>query len=328
MMKNMTSCRVGERLICRVRRLDSAGLSGLSSGAETRRHGSAYLSGQATRQHGQLAQIASSGNCRTRKDRLGQGTPLYGIGILLAILLLLSCAKEKQETKITITDRFINSCKPIEEVAEMKRLTEEGKCLNPTFSTGDTIIFFKRLLVSDPDDTIGLKFSQVVKPFGINVNNSELYTLNQDYDYRKPIIDRSNPPSGILTENFAGRIKSPDTNVSAYQTLQIGGAPGPIYISRNGISSQISYGDTACYLNGFSSTGRYINIICGDENPRIILYDTKTDQHIIISGAGNYMDYMPCWSRDDKVMAFIRSERRFSFEQNSFGDIWLVRFRE
>ena len=209
----------------------------------------------------------------------------------------------------------------------LSRLTDDGRCGNPVFAAGDSMIYFERLLVADASDTTGRTPEELVRPYGIRISDKELYTLSQGYQ----IPERIGAPTGGLSERSGEKItlalQSPDGKAIAYETV-IGNWRNShtVYLSRGDSTFQLTYGDIPCFIERFSSTGRYLTVICGYEPSRIVLFDLEEDKAYMIHKDDNSLDYMTSFSSDDKMMIFIRSQKKYSIEYDFLGDIWLFRF--
>jgi len=245
------------------------------------------------------------------------------IPIILA--LILGCAgKEAEDQRI---DRFIQSLNPASEISSLKRLTQDGRCIYPIFAPGDTIIYFRRLLAADNEAASGKEYKDLVKPFGINLKTGELLTLSADYSY-PPLnfADTADFPH-ITNEPVTLGIRSPRSGIMAFETTEKGPTGrSRIYLRDGDMLSQLTYGDDSCYLVNFSNSGRYISALLGWDPSWILLFDLDKEKNYKIERQDDMIDYMTCFSSDDRQMIFIRSESRFVMDGAAFGDIWLLRF--
>ena len=247
------------------------------------------------------------------------------IPILLA--LILGCAgQEKQDLRI---DRFLNSLNPVSEISSLKRLTQDGRCIYPIFAPGDTIIYFRRLLAANNEAASGKEYKDLVKPFGMNLRTGELLTLSADYNYPPPnYADTANFPE-LSAEPVILGLKSPRNGIIAFETTEKGpSGRSKIYLRDGDMLSQLSYGDVSCYLENFSASGRYISARLGWDPSWIILFDLDNGKNYKIERQSDMIDYMTCFSSDDRQMIFIRSESRLVMDGASFGDIWLLTFNQ
>jgi hypothetical protein len=243
------------------------------------------------------------------------------------VILVFGCSPEK---KADIRyDRFSESLKPAAETGTINRLTQDGRSLYPVFAPGDSIVLYKRLLVTTAEDAEGRTDEELVKSYGINIVNNELYTLPGDYPYIEPdTVDLSRAPTKY-GENTIRALESPDGKIIAFETVT-----GPdrdshtIYLARGDSIMQLTYGDLPYFLERFSNTGKYLSAVCGRGPTWIIIFDLENNVGYRIERIEDRVDYLTAFSSDDKMMVFIRSDRRYSYGLDFFGDIWLLRFNK
>jgi hypothetical protein len=245
--------------------------------------------------------------------------------ISILVLLLLGCSPEEQQG--IRPDRFLESLRPATEIGTLIRLTQDGRALLPTFGPGDSIIFFKMLLVTEPETASGRKTEEIVKPYGINVANRELYTLSSDYAYpEQDTRETTDIPVGF-GETVTRTFKAPDGKTTAFETITGSDKDShAIYLIQGDSVAQLTYGDLPCFLDRFSNTGKYLSAVCGRGPTWIIIFDLESGQAYKIERLEDRLDYMTSFSSDDKMMAFIRSEKKYSMGLDFFGDIWLFGF--
>lgn len=240
-------------------------------------------------------------------------------------LLIFGCSPDKQAD--IRYDRFLESLKPATEIATISRLTQDGRSIYPVFAPGDSIVFYKRLLVTTAEDAEGRTEEELVKPFGINLINNELYTLSGDYPYiRADNIDPSRVPR-LYGENTIRALESPDGKTIAFETvISFDRDSHTIYLARGDSITQLTYGDLPYFLERFSNTGRYLSAVCGRGPTWIVIFDLENQVAYRIERTESRIDYLTTFSSDDRMMAFIRSDNRYSYGLDFFGDIWLLRF--
>jgi len=239
----------------------------------------------------------------------------------------MSCAP--RQSKETADQRFKQSLLDATTRGSLKKLTEDGRNIYPIFSPGDSIIYFQRLLITSATDTFAYHPEDLVKPYGINILNGELYTLEGDYEF--PIaksIDPAKLPRQMDEKTLWG-IWSPDSSKVAFETVySTEGGVHYIYLQQGDSIRQLSYGATSCYLDRFSNRGRYLTAIYGNGPTWILLFDLEKDKIYKInrgSEPDSMVDFMTIFSSDDSMMAFVRSEKKFRWGDDYFGDIWLLR---
>ncbi len=242
-------------------------------------------------------------------------------------IFVLGCSPEN-EADIRY-NRFLESLKSAKDIGTINRLTQDGRSIYPVFAPGDSIVIFKRLLVVTADDAEGRTEEELVGSYGMNVYNNELYTLSRDYPYiQADNIDPSRVPRGY-GENVIRALESPDGKTIAFEkTTGSARDSHTIYLAHGDSIIQLTYGDLPCFLERFSNTGKYLSAICGRGPTWIILFDLEKQVGYRIERIENRVDYLTAFSSDDKMMAFIRSERRFSYGFDFFGDVWLLRFKD
>lgn len=241
--------------------------------------------------------------------------------------LIFGCSPERQ-TEVRY-DRFKESLRPSTEIGTVSRLTQDGRSLYPVFAPGDSIVFYKRLLVSNAEEAEGRTEEELVKPYGLNLINNELYTLSGDYPYPfAENIDSSRIPH-VYGEKMIRAVESPDGETIAFETaISFDRDSHAIYLARGDSITQLTYGDLPCFLERFSSTGKYLSAVCGRGPTWIILFNLENHVAYKIERIENMMDYLTIFSSDDRMMAFIRSDNRYSYGLDFFGDVWLLRFND
>ena len=191
------------------------------------------------------------------------------------------------------------------------------------------MIFYKRLLVATAEDAEGRTEEELVKPYGINLINSELYTLSKDYPYIPPnSVDLSRAPQKY-GENTIRALESPDGKTIAFETIiSFDRDSHTIYLARGDSIAQLTYGGLPHFLERFSNTGSYLSAVCGRGPTWIVIFDLENQVGYRIERTENRIDYLTAFSSDDKMMAFIRSDKRYSYGLDFFGDIWLLRLND
>ncbi len=240
--------------------------------------------------------------------------------------IALSCSSEPPEE--IRANRFLDSQSTADQLGEISRLTDDNRSVYPAFAPGDSIVYFHRLLVSEADDTTGRSPWELIKPFGIKIADKELYTLSSEYKY-----SMGTPLKGGLDdipgEIVVKEVGSPDGEILAYETI-IGNdlSSHTVYLTRGDSTIQLTFGSQPCFIDRFSNTGRYLNVICGRRSSALVIFDMNDNTGYKIPNDGNVFDYASFFSSDDKMMVFIRSDKQYSLGPSFFGDIWLLRFHD
>lgn len=243
------------------------------------------------------------------------------------ILILFGCGGEKTPNRKY--DRFENSIKPASELGSVERLTQDDRCIYPMFAPGDTIIYFRRLLAENSEAASGKEYEDLIKPFGININTKELLTLSRDYNYPAPnFIELSELPK-IAGETVTHGLISNDSSIIIMEAIRPGISNiGRLYTIKDSILSQLTFGDHSCYLEEISNGGKYITALLDWDPSHILIINLDTDDKYEIAPENQLLDYMTKFSSDDKMIVFVRSDKRFVLNDTVFGDIWLFRFNE
>ena len=248
--------------------------------------------------------------------------------IMLAVLLL-ACSSNK--SKISLDQRFRNEMQDAADIGKLTRLTDDNRSIYPIFAPGDSIVFYRRLLITDAIDTFIYKADDMVKSYGKGISNGELYTLSKAYDY---------PPAKVLSpseyphrygEIVDWAMRSPvDSHTIVFETVssEKEDAIHTLYLSRGDSITQLSYGNVSCYLDQFSNNGRYISAIYDRGPTWLLIYDTKKGEWYRINHDSDYVDYLSYFSPNDSMMIFIRSDKKYRYGKDFFGDVWLLKFNQ
>ncbi len=246
--------------------------------------------------------------------------------IALCLLTILACSPKKAEK--TVDQRFAESMIPAERTGTLKRLTSDGRSIYPIFAPGDTIILYERLLLTSAADTIAYFPEDMSKPYGINILDSTIYTLEGTPSFPSAgVIDTAALPHRYHEETVWG-VASPDSTVYAFETIAAGDSDEIhlLYLAEGDSVRQLSYGRTSCFLDRFSNTGRYLTAIYGTGPTWILIFDLEKDLLYRTQHEGDSIDYLTNFSPNDDMMLFIRSEKKYKRGGDYFGDIWLLRF--
>jgi hypothetical protein len=248
--------------------------------------------------------------------------------IILACLQILACGSRRSQE--TINENFGKSMVGIEEIGTLRQITNDGRSIYPVFAPGDSIVFYQRLLVTNAADTFAYRPDELVKPYGINITNGQLYTLDSAAEFpsdRK--IDLETLPRRFTEETVWG-VASPDSNVFAFETTSIDTFSQDnkkvhlIYLAIGDSIRQLSYGTRSCYLDRFSNTGRYLTAVYGNGPTWLLLYDLSSGILYRTEHDSTIVDYLTCFSPNDSMMLFIRSGNKYKWGNDYFGDIWLL----
>ena len=221
---------------------------------------------------------------------------------------------------------FSESFKDAALIGILKQLTSDERSIYPVFGPGDTIAFYQRLLLTDAQDTIAYRQKDLVKPYGIHTNNGELYTLSAPMEFpsnRK--MELSEIPA-LYEDSSVYAISSPESSVYAFETLVGENQIHTIFLTMGDSLRQLSWGDTSCFLDRFSNSGRYLTAIYAQGPTWVLIFDLKFDKVYRIPNDSLAVDYLTSFSADDGEMLFIRSRKLYRWGHDFFGNIWEFKF--
>ena len=249
----------------------------------------------------------------------------------IAILILLLAACGGKGGKKAAVNRFYQSMQDIGSIATLQQVTDDNRSIYQVFGPGDTIAFYQRLLLTDAEDTSMYFPEDMVKPYGKNLLNGDLYTLSDAAPFpENDSIFPTRLPSRIGEETVYG-VQSPIAGILAYETATLPLKEGDkqthrIYLVKGDTTKQLTYGDTSVFLDRFSKTGRYLTAVYGTTPTWLLIFDIQKNKLYRINHDSSYVDYLTCFSSDDSEMMFIRSNSKYRLGRDFFGDIWLVKF--
>jgi Tol biopolymer transport system component len=184
-------------------------------------------------------------------------------------------------------------------------------------------------LLTDIADTFAYFPDETIKPYGININNGELYTLDGKIGFpSNRVLDIRDLPKQPGEETVWG-VASPESSVFAFETTRSDKKTHLIYLAIGNTIRQLTFGDISCYIDRFSETGRYLTVVYGTGPTWILVFDLRTNHIFRVERPDNdkpIIDYLTSFSPDDRMMLFIRSDKKYRWERDYFGDIWLLRF--
>ncbi len=250
---------------------------------------------------------------------------------IMSVLLIMAASVACSKSQVDETKRFRDSALDAARIGSLERLTDDSRSIYPFFSPGDSIVYFQRLLLTDIADTFAYFQDEVVKPYGINVRSRELYTLegNLGYPSNEELEITSLPK--LKDEEAVYGLASPETGTYAFETIPDKSKERThyIYLARRDSIQRLTFGEIPCFLDRFSSTGRYLTAVYGTGPTWLLIFDFATGQTYRIErehSDSTSIDYMTAFSSDDRMMVFIRSEEKYSWGRDYFGDIWLLKF--
>jgi hypothetical protein len=251
----------------------------------------------------------------------------YFTAIVLAII---ACSSKKPEK--SLDDTFRAGLIDASTAGTLQQLTTDGRSIYPVFGQGDTIVLYKRLLITDPKDTIAYFPNEMVRPYGINIVTKDLFTTEGDYDFPEvgQLPDSELPKQQY--ENAVWGIRSPNKNISAFESLiSKEKSIRHIYLSYGDSIKQLTYGEMSCFIDRFSNTGRYLTAIYNTGPTWILIFDLKKNMIYRINRGNqsdSLIDYLTCFSPNDNMMLFIRSVKQYRWGRDYFGNVWLYKFND
>lgn len=238
----------------------------------------------------------------------------------------LACSPEQQ--RMTSDELFRSSLVDAGRIAATKQITDDDRSIYPAFGPGDSLVFYQRLLITDPADTFYYFTEKMIRPYGVNVESGELYDLSEKYRYPPDRALKVDELAIRSSERVAWAIRSPDSNVIAYETLSgPESATHTVYLAIADSVRQLSYGTVSCFLDRFSNTGRYLTAVYGTGPTSALIFDLEKDLIYQVSQDSGTVDYMTNFSSDDSMMVFVRSDRKYSWGDDFFGNIYLLKFQ-
>jgi hypothetical protein len=248
---------------------------------------------------------------------------------IVALVVISGFACSHKTVRESSDQRFRNSLADASSIGSFKRLTDDDRAIYPVFSPGDSIIFFRRLLLTSAADTFAYFPDEWIKPYGVNVLSSEFYTLEGTLVFPSVAeVDTMRLPH-IFNEKTVWGTYSPDGKTFAFETIHATEhGVHLIYVVKDDSIRQLSYGLTSCYLERFSNTGRYLTAIYGDSSAHILIFDLNENKAYRIERGtprDSLFDFMTVFSPTDTLMAFVRSDKKYRWGNDYFGDIWVMR---
>lgn len=244
---------------------------------------------------------------------------------ILTMLLVLACSEKKGKGG---SDRSGTGFKDARDMGNMTQLTDDYRSIYPVFGPGDTIVFYRRLLLTDVQDTFAYYPEELIKPYGKHIFTGELYTLSKAGEF--PSAREISPAR--LPNDFGKKpvfaIASPDSVSYAFETIEGTSQVHTLYLVEGGSLRQITSGSVSCFLDRFSNTGRYLTAIYGRVPTWVLIFDLVDGGVYRVPHDSSYVDYLTSFSSDDQMMAFIRSNNAYRYGRDFFGNIILFKFKD
>lgn len=243
------------------------------------------------------------------------------------LIAVMACGSDRSRETVKFKNLAIDALKS----GALERLTDDGRSIYPNFGPGDTIVFYQRLLLTDLADTFAYFPEDIIKPYGVNIKNGELYTLEGKPGFPSAKeIDVSRLPQ-IMGEETVWGVRSPDSGTIAFETIPTKSKEKThfIYLSVDDSVRQLTFGDVPCFIERFSNTGRYLTAVYNTGPTWLLIFDLKNNLLYKIErpeSDGDIADYLTSFSSDDSMMLFVRSKKEYLWGNDYFGDIWLLKF--
>jgi hypothetical protein len=243
--------------------------------------------------------------------------------LTLVVGLIIACSDKKNSNS---ADRLISDFDNANKIGTIRQLTDDYRSIYPVFGPGDTIVFYQRLLLADVQDTFAYYPEERIKPYGLHISTGELYTLSQASEFPPAmLIDPAKLPNNFGKEPVFA-VASPDSMSYAFETIEGTNKVHVIYLVEGDSIRQLTHGSVSCFLERFSSTGRYISAIYGKVPTWILIFDLIDGGAYRIPNDSGYVDYLTTFSTDDRMMMFVRSNNLYRFGSDFFGNITLFEF--
>ncbi|OGC94491.1 MAG: hypothetical protein A2W25_01535 [candidate division Zixibacteria bacterium RBG_16_53_22] len=212
------------------------------------------------------------------------------------------------------------------DIGTVTQLTDDYRSIYPVFGPGDTIVYYRRLLLTDAQDTFAYYPDELIKPYGKHISTGRLYTLSKASEFPSAReIDPVRLPHAFGKKPVFA-VASPDSASYAFETVEGVNQVHTLFLVEGDSLRQISAGSVSCFLDRFSSTGRYLTAICGKVPTWILIFDLVDGGVYRIPHDGTYIDYLTSFSSDDRMMLFIRSNNAYRYGRDFFGNIDIFKF--
>jgi len=245
--------------------------------------------------------------------------------LMVVSLVFLVCSRDGKQGN---SRGFRAALKDATAIGTITQLSNDWRSIYPVFDPGDTIAFYRRLLLTDVQDTFAYYENERIRPYGVNIYTGELYTLSKNCEFPPSReLDPTKLPNDFGKKpTFA--IASPDSVSYAFETVDGQSQVHTLYLVEGDSLRRITDGDVSCFLDRFSNTGRYLTAIYGKIPTWILIFDLIEGGVYRIPHDSDYVDYLTSFSSDDHKMLFIRSNRQYRYGRDFFGNIQLFTFTD
>jgi hypothetical protein len=249
---------------------------------------------------------------------------------LYAAILFAGCSEKKEQPQTATTDRFADTFKDITAIADVRRLTELKRDIQPFFSPSGERIYFTRLIINSASDVDSSMAEHVENYFSIDFNTGQLYVLQEIPSYPKINIVPPDSLPSLLSE-------IPEFGIHAGPIIYFSMFRDASCILRNIYSvigdslTQLTYGDYSSMLQDVSPDNRFVAFLYDQRHFSVIIYDSKTGDFYDVPKSRaetNRHDLMPIFSPDSRKLVFLRSGDLYNEEYMPFGDIWIVEIKD
>ena len=248
------------------------------------------------------------------------------------VIITMACSSqdEKIEQIGETPDRLAMEFKDIAEIADLRRLTELKKDMNPFFSPDGDYVYFTRLLTPTPVDTEGVVSNAREVYFSVDYKSNKLYLLEGVPDKPRPEVIPARSLPQMVTEKPLFGYKTSEAAYFCAQSRTISHFTN-IYKTISDSLIQITYGNQPALLETISPDERYLAFLYGEDFFKIVVLDLNSGEFYVVPKSeiesGGY-DFSPSFSPDSKYLVFTRSGELYRKGLTPFGDIWLVEFKD
>jgi hypothetical protein len=250
------------------------------------------------------------------------------ISVLFALLLACSGSQDKNTDMKNHPDRMAMKFKDITQIADMRRLTDLKKDMDPFFSPSGDRIYFKRLLIPTPADTEDVLADAREEYFSIDHKNDKLYFLEGIPEMEEQaIVPPDSLPSIMGEKALLGFRVGKAIYFCTYKSTEP--AFTKIYKVIDDSLIQLSFGSHPAFPAAISPDKHYLAFYYGEQYTRLVVIDLQTDEFYLVPRSkieSKRYDFAPDFSPDSRYLVFLRSGDLYRKGDIPFGDIWLVEF--
>lgn len=253
--------------------------------------------------------------------------------LLLSFISLINCGSEPEEAKpipASTRDRFADQFEDISEIAELKQLTNSEQDYIPFFNTAGNRIFYSSLFTIKEDENDSSENEIVEIYYSMDYKTGKLFILQDEpikpqSEYLQadllPDTPTEKPLYGIRSGNAlyytAAAIANKNINV--------------IYQMIDDSLTQLTFGKQSSLLQTISPDGRFVSFLYDRSSSFLVIYDNQSGEYYVVpknDSKPDQLDYAAGFSPDSKYLVFLRSGNLYTKNNISYGNIWLIEFKD